>query len=41
MDDDDEINRLLDGLELPDVADDAPGDGVGPLLTDLDDLGDG
>lgn len=31
---------MLEGLELPPVANDAPGDGVGPILTDLDELGD-
>ena len=40
--DDEEVDSLLRelGLELPPVANDVPGDGVGPLLTDLDELGD-
>ena len=38
VDDDEEIERLLAGLELPDVEGDAPHDGVGPQLTDLDEI---
>lgn len=40
VDDDDEIARLLDGVELPNVADNAPDGGLGPRLTDMDELGD-
>ena len=39
VDDDDEIERLLAGLELPDVEGDAPHDGLGPQLADMDEIG--
>ena len=39
LDDDDEIDRLLDGLDLPDVGSDAQHDGLGPQLADLDEWG--
>ena len=38
VDDDEELDRLLAGLELPDVEGDAPHDGLGPQLTDLDEI---
>ena len=40
VDDDDEIERLLAWLELPDVEGDAPHDGLGPNFTDLENEGD-
>ena len=36
VDDDDELDRLLSRLELPDVAPDVPGGKVPPRLDDLD-----
>ena len=39
VDDDDEIERLLAGVELPHVESDAPHDGLGPPLADLEELG--
>lgn len=38
--DDDELDHLLAGLELPDVGHHAHDDAVGPLTIDLDELGD-
>ena len=40
--DEDEIDRLLRelGVELPDLADDAPHDGLAPRFDDLNDYGD-
>ena len=38
MDDDKEIDRLLAGLELPDVEGDAPHHGLGLQLSDMDEI---
>ena len=40
VDDDDEIERLLAGLELPDVEGDAPHDILGPKFAVLENEGD-
>ena len=40
VDDDEEIDRLLAGYDLPDAQSDVPHDCVGPPLTDLDELED-
>lgn len=40
MDDEDELKRLLGGLELPDVEGDGAASEVPPTLDDLDTLGD-
>lgn len=40
VDDDDGIARLLDGLELPDVADNGLNDALGPPWDETDELGD-
>lgn len=40
VDDDDEIDRLLAGCDLPNTPGDVPHECVGPALTDLDELED-